>query len=41
LASIVRFLGILALVDYLWPLWDAKRQTVHDKIVRTVVLKGR
>jgi uncharacterized RDD family membrane protein YckC len=40
-ASLVRFLGILAVVDYLWPLWDAKRQTLHDKLVRTTVVRGR
>ena len=25
-------------LGYLWPLWDAKRQTFSDKIMRTVVL---
>lgn len=25
-------------IGYLWPLWDAKRQTFADKIVRTVVI---
>ena len=28
----------VSLVDYLFPLWDAKRQTLHDKVVSTVVL---
>jgi uncharacterized RDD family membrane protein YckC len=33
--------GIVALlVDLLWPLWDARRQTLHDKLARTVVLRG-
>jgi len=27
------------LLDGLWPLWDKKRQTLHDKVVRTVVLR--
>ncbi|MDQ1584832.1 MAG: hypothetical protein QOH80_197 [Actinomycetota bacterium] len=26
-------------VGYLWPLWDAKRQTFADKILKTVVIK--
>ncbi|EFV13377.1 RDD family protein [Segniliparus rugosus] len=27
-------------VGYLWPLWDAKRQTFADKVMRTVVVKA-
>jgi len=34
--SIVPFGG---LVDVLWPLWDEKRQTLHDKAVDTYVIK--
>jgi uncharacterized RDD family membrane protein YckC len=30
--------GIGALLDVLWPLWDAKRQTLHDKAVSSVVV---
>ncbi|MGF7238689.1 MAG: RDD family protein [Frankia sp.] len=26
-------------VDVLWPLWDARKQTVHDKIASTVVVR--
>jgi uncharacterized RDD family membrane protein YckC len=29
---------IICYVGYLFPLWDAKRQTIADKIVRTVVI---
>ncbi len=29
---------ILCYVGYLWPLWDNKRQTIADKIVRTVCI---
>jgi uncharacterized RDD family membrane protein YckC len=29
------------LVDLLWPLWDSQRQTLHDKLVGTVVRVGR
>jgi uncharacterized RDD family membrane protein YckC len=33
--------GIGQLVDYLFPLWDANRQTLHDKVVGSVVLAGQ
>lgn len=35
------FLGIVWLLDMLFPLWDRKRQTLHDKIAQTVVLRVR
>ena len=28
------------LVDYLWPLWDAKNQSLHDKVVSSVVVRA-
>ncbi len=33
--------GIAWLVDYLWPLWDRSKkvQTLHDKLLRTIVVK--
>ncbi len=31
--------SILCYIGYLWPLWDAKRQTFSDKIVGTIVIK--
>ncbi|MCA9308587.1 RDD family protein [candidate division WWE3 bacterium] len=27
-------------LGYLWPLWDAKHQTFHDKIAGTIVIKS-
>jgi uncharacterized RDD family membrane protein YckC len=30
--------GMGALLDGLWPLWDAKRQALHDKVVNSVVI---
>jgi uncharacterized RDD family membrane protein YckC len=36
----VHYLDGLCLLGYLWPLWDAKRQTFADKILHTVVIKG-
>ena len=35
------FLGIVWVLDMLFPLWDKKRQTLHDKIAKTVVLRVR
>jgi uncharacterized RDD family membrane protein YckC len=35
---IFRLTVILGIIDLLFPLWDSKRQTLHDKIVGTVVL---
>ena len=42
--SVVRSLahvidGLPCYIGYLWPLWDAKKQTFADKIVGTVVVK--
>ena len=33
--------GIASLVDLLWAFWDKDRQTIHDKIVKTVVVDDR
>jgi len=36
----VPFVGIiLILLDLLWPLWDEKKQTLHDKAASTFVIK--
>lgn len=32
--------GIPCYVGFLWPLWDAKKQTFADKILKTVVVKA-
>jgi len=34
-------LGLIWLVDMLFPLWDKKRQTLHDKVVGSVVIRTR
>jgi len=41
--SVVSYLvmGLPGLLDDLWPLWDARRQTLHDKIASTVALDTR
>ena len=33
------FAGIYFVVDHIWPLFDDNRQTVHDKMVSTLVVK--
>jgi uncharacterized RDD family membrane protein YckC len=38
LRQIVHVLDGLCYVGYLWPLWDAKKQTFADKILHTVVV---
>jgi uncharacterized RDD family membrane protein YckC len=30
---------IPALLDYLWPLWDSRNQSLHDKVVNSIVVK--
>lgn len=32
--------AVALLVGYLWMIWDAKKQTWHDKIAQTVVVKA-
>ena len=39
LASITS--GVYLVVDYLWPLWDKDRQTLHDKMISTLVVRAR
>ncbi|WP_161606171.1 RDD family protein [Microlunatus speluncae] len=38
LRDIVHYLDGIAYVGYLWPLWDEKRQTFSDKLMRTIVI---
>lgn len=39
--GIVHIVDGFCLLGYLWPLWDAKRQTFADKILTTVVVSGQ
>jgi uncharacterized RDD family membrane protein YckC len=32
--------GLPCYLGYLWPLWDAKKQTLGDKVMKTVVIAG-
>jgi uncharacterized RDD family membrane protein YckC len=34
------FGGLLVLIDSLFPLWDPKKQTIRDKIAKSVVIKA-
>jgi uncharacterized RDD family membrane protein YckC len=36
--DLVHILDALTVVGYLWPLWDEKRQTFADQIMKTVVI---
>lgn len=36
-----RVVGGLSTLDVLWPLWDDKKQALHDKVVGTNVVVGR
>ena len=40
-ATVTLILGRLWLLDMLFPLWDKKRQTLHDKVAKTVVIRAR
>ena len=41
LRQLCHYLDSIAYIGYLWPLWDAKRQTFADKIMSTVVVRER
>lgn len=32
--------GAVLLIGYLWMIWDKKKQTWHDKIAKTIVVKS-
>jgi uncharacterized RDD family membrane protein YckC len=35
---LLNLLTVPGIVDMLWPLWDAQRQTLHDKAARSIVI---
>ncbi len=41
LAEVLDLTVIGGLLDILWPLWDAKNQTLHDKAVGSLVVRTR
>jgi uncharacterized RDD family membrane protein YckC len=38
--DLVHILDALTLVGYLWPLWDEKKKTFGDKIMKTIVVRA-
>jgi uncharacterized RDD family membrane protein YckC len=41
LLSWIQYLGIVAILDYLWMIWDRQSQCLHDKVARTIVIRLR
>jgi uncharacterized RDD family membrane protein YckC len=37
---VLGFVPILPMLDLLWPLWDSRRQTLHDKAVNCYVINN-
>ena len=33
--------GVVGIIDLLWAFWDRNRQTLHDKIMKTIVVDDR
>ncbi len=40
MAFVLNLVSCVGLLDVLWPLWDDKNQTLHDKIVSSVALRA-
>jgi uncharacterized RDD family membrane protein YckC len=38
-AGLLTIVPVAAFLDLLWPLWDRRNQTLHDKAAGTVVLR--
>jgi uncharacterized RDD family membrane protein YckC len=39
-ALLAVLLYVPSIIDYLMPLWDSKKQAIHDKVVGSVVVKA-
>ncbi|MFI5426018.1 RDD family protein [Aeromicrobium sp. UC242_57] len=39
IATIFNGISCLGLIDVLWPLWDDRKQTLHDKVVSSVAIR--
>ena len=37
--ALFQIIPIVVLIDLLWPIWDGRNQTLHDKVASTVVVK--
>ncbi|GAA1423714.1 RDD family protein [Agrococcus citreus] len=40
IAGVGFFAGVFSIVDHVWPLWDPRRQSLHDKVARTIVVRA-
>jgi len=40
LAAVSPLFSLFSLIDDLWPLWDPKKQAIHDKVAATNVVVG-
>lgn len=40
IAGLGFFAGLFSAVDHAWPLWDPRRQSLHDKVARTIVVRA-
>jgi uncharacterized RDD family membrane protein YckC len=40
ITAVFGFFFIPVILDYLWPLWDTRNQTLHDKVVGSVVVRA-
>ena len=38
--TLVPLVSLITVLDLLWPLWDQKRQALHDKVAKTAVVEG-
>jgi uncharacterized RDD family membrane protein YckC len=39
-ARVIAFFPLVGLVDVLWPLWDSRKQCLHDKAGSTIVVRA-
>lgn len=39
MGAVMTIVPLAGLLDVLWPLWDPRNQTIHDKVAGTVVLR--
>ncbi len=38
IATLIGFVPFGSFIDLLWPLWDQHKQTLHDKVAKTIVV---
>ena len=40
IGAVVGFIPLGSVIDLLWPLWDPYKQTLHDKVAKTIVVRA-